>query len=173
MCFGCSKEPSHWDGSFEYPQHMFWLRNKISFSYAVLSGGLSMTYRMTYRNEQQMKGHGISTIPQKRYLLWHEEHLTLCMLANFSCSDKYCKGTPIWQRFIPVKFDEILLVLELGTHSCMNWLKHVSFDNKSSGLQMSVYPKIIFLISKPKHMLWVLKRAVLMKRFFCAPKTYV
>ena len=23
----CSKEPSHWDGSFEYPQHMFWLRN--------------------------------------------------------------------------------------------------------------------------------------------------
>ena len=28
MCFGCSKEPSHRDGTFEYPQHMFWLRNK-------------------------------------------------------------------------------------------------------------------------------------------------
>ena len=28
MCLGCSKEPSHWDVSFEYPQHMFWLRNK-------------------------------------------------------------------------------------------------------------------------------------------------
>ena len=28
MCFGCSKEPSYQDGSFEYPQHMFWLRNK-------------------------------------------------------------------------------------------------------------------------------------------------
>ena len=28
MCFGCSKEPSHRDGSFEYPQQMFWLRNK-------------------------------------------------------------------------------------------------------------------------------------------------
>ena len=28
MCFGCSKEPSHWDGSFEYPQHVFWMRNK-------------------------------------------------------------------------------------------------------------------------------------------------
>ena len=24
ICFGCSKEPSHWDGSLEYPQHMFW-----------------------------------------------------------------------------------------------------------------------------------------------------
>ena len=30
MCFGCSKEPSHGDGSFEYPKHMFWLRNKKS-----------------------------------------------------------------------------------------------------------------------------------------------
>ena len=29
MCFGCSKEPSHRDGSFEYPQQMFWLRKKI------------------------------------------------------------------------------------------------------------------------------------------------
>ena len=28
LCFGCSKESSHWDGSFEYPQHMFWMRNK-------------------------------------------------------------------------------------------------------------------------------------------------
>ena len=28
MCFGCSKELSHWDCSSEYPLHMFWLRNK-------------------------------------------------------------------------------------------------------------------------------------------------
>ena len=28
ICFGCSKEPSHRDGSFEYPQHMVWLRNE-------------------------------------------------------------------------------------------------------------------------------------------------
>ena len=41
MCFRCSK-PSHSDGSFEYPQHMFWLRNKKTFfSYAILSGGLN------------------------------------------------------------------------------------------------------------------------------------
>ena len=39
MCFGCSKEPSHRDSSFEYPQHMFWLRNKkmIFFNYTLLS----------------------------------------------------------------------------------------------------------------------------------------
>ena len=28
MCFGFSKEPAHQNGSFENPQHMFWLRNK-------------------------------------------------------------------------------------------------------------------------------------------------
>ena len=28
ICFGCSKELSHWGSSFEYPKHMFWLRNK-------------------------------------------------------------------------------------------------------------------------------------------------
>ena len=32
LCFGCSKEPSHREGSFEYPQHMFWFRNKKIFS---------------------------------------------------------------------------------------------------------------------------------------------
>ena len=37
MCFGCSKEPSHQDGSFEYPQHMFRLRNKKNnFQYHTL-----------------------------------------------------------------------------------------------------------------------------------------
>ena len=28
ICFGCSKEWSQCDGAFEYPQHMFWLKNK-------------------------------------------------------------------------------------------------------------------------------------------------
>ena len=42
MCCECSKEPSHRDGSFEYPQHMFWLVNKkIIFSYSFLSVGLN------------------------------------------------------------------------------------------------------------------------------------
>ena len=38
ICFGCSKELSHCDGSFECPQHMFWLRNKkIKFSLHTLN----------------------------------------------------------------------------------------------------------------------------------------
>ena len=31
ICFGCSKEQSHWDGSLECPQHMFWLKIRKSF----------------------------------------------------------------------------------------------------------------------------------------------
>ena len=40
-------------------------------------------------------------------------------------------------------------------------------------LDKSAYQKINFLISHPKHMLWVLKRPVSMRLFFWAPKTYV
>ena len=40
ICFGCSKEPSHRGGSFEYLQHMFWLRNKkINFHVHTLISG--------------------------------------------------------------------------------------------------------------------------------------
>ena len=35
------------------------------------------------------------------------------------------------------------------------------------------YWKIIFAISQPKHMLWVLKRTISMRWFFWAPKTHV
>ena len=37
----------HWDGSFEYPQHMFGLRNKkkIFFCYTLLTKGLPLLYQ--------------------------------------------------------------------------------------------------------------------------------
>ena len=42
ICFGCSKEPSHGDGSFEYPQHIIWSRiKKNNFNFTYLSKGLS------------------------------------------------------------------------------------------------------------------------------------
>ena len=41
MCYVYSKEPSPRDRSFEYPLHIFWLRNKkMIFNYAFLSEGL-------------------------------------------------------------------------------------------------------------------------------------
>ena len=46
MCIGCSKEPSHQDSSFQYPQHMCCLRiKKIEFSsiHTVMGGGGGVT----------------------------------------------------------------------------------------------------------------------------------
>ena len=40
MCFGCSGEPSQWDGSFEYPQQMFFL-TYIKHVFWVLKGTVS------------------------------------------------------------------------------------------------------------------------------------
>ena len=52
MCFGCSKEPSHRGGSFEYPQQMFWLRNKkkIIVSYALLTEEHNKLWSSTREN---------------------------------------------------------------------------------------------------------------------------
>ena len=56
--------------------------------------------------------------------------------------------------------------------------KKQSIDSSSSLAIAIIRPlgkndklKITFLISQPKHMLWVLKRTVSMRRFFRAPKT--
>ena len=62
--------------------------------------------------------------------------------------------------------------------ACEVTLSHSFLDNyffrdflfNTRPLVKSVYQKIKFLISKPKHMLWVLKRIVSLRRFFCAPK---
>ena len=84
MCFGCSKEPSHRDGSFEYPQHMFWTRNEEnSFQYALLSGGL--IYNNVYNRTSltpfitQPPIYGIIVV----FLLCHE-------------SGNYCPGNSIY-----------------------------------------------------------------------------
>ena len=57
MCFGCSKEPSHRDGSFEYPQHMFWLRNKKNnFQLRTLIWGPETVWQMTPVHAQTKAG---------------------------------------------------------------------------------------------------------------------
>ena len=49
--FWCTKEPSHRDGSYEYPQHMFWLRNKKNnFQLRSLIWGSGKLYRESYKS---------------------------------------------------------------------------------------------------------------------------
>ena len=49
---------------------------------------------------------------------------------------------------------------------------HVFLASLNRPLVKSAYQKNNFLISQPKHMLWVLKRTVSMRRFFWAPLSY-
>ena len=61
MCFGCWIEPSHWDSSFEYLQHRFWVRDKkIIFSYTRLSRGLFRYYLKHRVTEEQIGCQGRS-----------------------------------------------------------------------------------------------------------------
>ena len=66
---------AHRDGSFEYPQHMFWLEiRKIIFSYSTLSGGLvhcngpcylnCVIKVQFYKENFIVKFHGKKTEPQ-------------------------------------------------------------------------------------------------------------
>ena len=69
-----------------------------------------------------------------------------------------------------------IIFIRLHTHLKMKSL--ITFANAGNRalchkpLVKSAYQKNNFLISQPKHMLWVLKRTVSMRRFFWAPKTY-
>ena len=48
MCYGCSKGSSHREGSFEYPQHIFWLRNmKYNFQLHTLIWGPALWENLT------------------------------------------------------------------------------------------------------------------------------
>ena len=97
MCFGCSKEPSHWDISFEYPQHMFWVRNEENcFQYTLLSGGLKIC-----KNRQHFKSTNLSwlshqlpgTFPgRSRYIPgWRRHQGDILLSVQFS-------HTPVWQE---------------------------------------------------------------------------
>ena len=103
ICCGCSKEPSHWDGSFEYPHHTFWLRNKkISFSIQTLnlSPGLPI-----WKATDCTKQHSVTTlrdprIKERRFLHTGKsiniqlrfKHAALALAhGNASCKNNGCQ----------------------------------------------------------------------------------
>ena len=102
MCFGCSKEPSHRDGSFEYPQHMFRLRNKkIIFSYALLSGGLHVANNtkkniifFCFRWQEERKGEWIGVVGKRIWKLKQTDEELLyhvCGRKSKLSVPDYCK----------------------------------------------------------------------------------
>ena len=83
MCFGCSKVPSHRDGSFEYPQHLFWLRNKKTNSYL---GASACKYNINWNAASQMytNGAGIENILISTMVKFKRDIYSPCMkVKNF------------------------------------------------------------------------------------------
>ena len=62
--------------------------------------------------------------------------------------------------------------LTLNNNSLITWSFPKNPTHSIKPLVKSAYQKNNFLISQPKHMLWVLKRTVSTRRFFGPPKTY-
>ena len=92
MCFGCSKEWSHRDGSFEYPQHMFWLRNKDG----LLCGHIDLSHNiLPWKGRENL--HMVKLEIQECFQ-WVEvqnkkklelsENLTIAPLQCFACSKR-------------------------------------------------------------------------------------
>ena len=81
MCFGCSKEPSHPDGSFEYPQHMFWLRNKKNnFQLRTVIWGAALLHAITKAQS------GLRLC----YSLLEKYDVQTCSIHNFSTLPGLC-----------------------------------------------------------------------------------
>ena len=101
MCFGCSKEPSIRDGSFEYPQHMFCLRNKKNiFQLRTLIWRPAFSLRK-YNEPQHDKTNKISVHPVKTQVslgilpVWSESSLCaewLTMGPSFLRADSEDSG---------------------------------------------------------------------------------
>ena len=86
ICFKCSKELSHWDGSFEYPKHMLWFRNKKTIFFYLCT--------LTHSMWSQSK---ISHKPQRQVFLWSGSNIlnkpflfisSYCFRDNLTCSVK-------------------------------------------------------------------------------------
>ena len=93
MCFGCSNEPSHRDGSFMYPQNMFWLRNKktnLLHSYlGPVIRGVSSSDIGRYKN----KGYCVCyALRPKTYLPTHLLHISELVLYTDSIETQLLLG---------------------------------------------------------------------------------
>ena len=179
MCFGCSKEPSHWDSSFEYPQHMFWLRNKkdnftlrtliwrpwhcvVSFRmtlYPLRSTGSTQEYRKTF-------GHDWNIVAQSVVSLIADPGVVRTWSHTFVDIDREIFSTVIilhllipWAKVFMIIHE--FRILRLTFPSTVQLSKH--FEGKIV---------IIFLPSN-LNMFWVLKRIVSLRPFFWVPTTYV
>ena len=99
ICYRCSKEPSHRDGSFEYPQRMFWLRNKkIIFLLHTLKACVQIFHKQKNKRKRKCNYNYFYTPPQETCSIFGRGNktkvvvlllLTFCLLL-----------LPLWESVI-------------------------------------------------------------------------
>ena len=102
MCFGCWKKLSHQDSSYEYPQHMLWLRNKKNiFLLRILIWRPGSPFYLWVRSV-------LVILFQFRYVInfW----LFLVVTNMLVCWYFLC------QKFWPCQARQIVLPVESGSH---------------------------------------------------------
>ena len=98
--------------------------------------------------------------------------LSLCLLHISHCwkSRVAAQMYKIWNL---CNFAQDILCIFCDSNSKINTSRYHIYLMCSRPPEKSAYWKTNFLTSQPKHMLWVLKRTVSVRRFFWAPKTHV
>ena len=83
MCFGCSKELSHRLGSFEYPQHMFWWRNKKNnFQLRTLIWGAVLDTKILTKQDYNISNNSLFLLANKMLVIRTGIHKMLVGIAN-------------------------------------------------------------------------------------------
>ena len=103
--------------------------------------------------------------PSGLWFSWRQGSRSLSPLWICACLPVVIGLIYWWKRTTTIKFKI----------QCNNPVLLVSYFCGGTGSSarppdICVYLQIIFLISQPKHMLWVLKRTISMRWFFWAPK---
>ena len=88
-----------------------------------------------------------------------------CLVTEFHQKGQKAGIFPFYSNML-----SLLLVLLINLYCAYMYMQYTTVKSPTSVScrppDKSAYWKIIFLITQPKHMLWVLKRTVSMRRFF-------
>ena len=94
--FWVLKRTSHWDGTFEYKQHMFWLRNKkIKFWYTLLTnpGLVAQSVTCLATDACLTADPGVaSSIPARSHTFVEIDHEIISTVILLPFADSFKKG---------------------------------------------------------------------------------
>ena len=126
ICWGYSKEPSHWDGSFEHPKHMFKLMDKKKFQFYAENFCLSCPMRnsvhVTLILEWETKTFVLHVSSQILHSILGPLRWTLWCVWYFQNRTSCLGITERIQNSVNVAFDLLCMTLALEKEDLKKWV---------------------------------------------------